>query len=312
MGRRFVYHATMKFRTSRRRVGLGGALWALSAFAGACSSGSAQGKTLSADEFIAAWCAAYAPCCEAAGQPTDGAQCRAFYGAYLPRQDLDASAADACLDELRAKPDKCSAEIDTPTCSRLFASTSGTQQAGESCDSDSDCALPDVGSAWCESDSLGAAYQCQVQLPGMAGSAPCIATKSGDITVYAYAQAELVPSGYICDVASGLFCDESSRACQPLYEVGASCSPNTFCCVASAYCDRFESKCKARVPTGAFCEDGSCSSGDYCDSAARKCTALLPTDAVCTQSAQCLSDRCNNGKCEEESNPALDFLCGGG
>ncbi|HVY31491.1 MAG TPA: hypothetical protein VHB79_33285 [Polyangiaceae bacterium] len=77
----------------------------------------------SKDDFIAQFCDQFKPCCQAAGRPSDGAQCRAIYGALTPNSGFDSASGDACLDEFRAAGDKkCDlSSLDTPSCDKAFA-----------------------------------------------------------------------------------------------------------------------------------------------------------------------------------------------
>lgn len=263
------------------------------------------------DQFISQLCAEFADCCEAAGRPSDGAQCRAFYGAFAPASGYDQAAASSCLDEMRALGDeKCDGGT-TPSCSKVFAS-GGTKQPGEACDDDSDCVPSDAGRVDCVSKFVDGAstQQCQIRAPGKAGSAPCVGTVDGNTTFSSGTSDDIPTMGYLCDLADGVSCDSQTGACEALGAVGSPCSSGFYQCVPSAYCDFAESACKQRHAIGAACViDDECEAGAHCSDGAT-CEAQLATGATCTTSAECASNNCTNGKCGAENDLALTFLCG--
>lgn len=268
------------------------------------------------DEFIAQLCAEFADCCVAVGRPGDGAQCRAFYGAFLSSTSgYDQAAADACLDEFRALGSgKCdSASRSTPSCNKVFVSSGGTAKPGEACEDDSDCAPPAAGEVECVSNFVGDAtvQQCQVRLPGTEGSAPCVGTVEGNLTVSVGGGDDIPAQGYLCDVADGLSCDSQSGACQALGEVGEACSGGQYACVPSAYCDFTDRMCKASLAVGAACQGfDECVEGASCDTTTGTCVALLAAGEACSSYSDCASGNCVNQKCEASDDLGLVLLCG--
>ena len=125
---------------------------ALALAAVGCGESDSNGSKTSGG-FIAQLCAEFSDCCKAAGRPSDGAQCRAFYGAFAPASGYDATAADACLAEVRATGDKkCdAASMDTPSCNKVFSGSSGTKKPGEACQGSGECAPNDAGRVDCVS-----------------------------------------------------------------------------------------------------------------------------------------------------------------
>ncbi len=286
---------------------LGGA-WALGVVGcGESKSDSAGNK----DQFLAQLCDEFADCCKAAGRPSDGAQCRAFYGAFAPASGYNEAAATACLDEVRSSANKCdSISSGAPSCSKVF-STGGTKKPGEMCDTDSDCAPAESGEAQCAGDFVDGAtvQQCQVRLPGKAGSAPCLGTRDGNVTFYSGVGDGIPTMGYVCDLADGVSCDSQSGACKSLGAVGDACSGGSYACVASAYCAFVDGVCKARVAAGAACEgQDECVAGAYCDG--NTCAASHTLGQACTTSEECESGNCTNQKCAGGDDLALTFLCG--
>jgi len=267
------------------------------------------------DQFITQLCAEFADCCEAAGRPSDGAQCRAFYGAFVPMSGYDQAAAQACLNEVRAADNKCEdmSSMNTPSCAKVFASVRGTKQPGEACEDDDDCAPAASGQVDCASDFVdGATVQkCQVRLPGKAGSTPCVGTVDGNVTFYGGAAEGIPTTGYLCDLADGLSCDSQTGACESLAAVGEACSSGIYQCVPAAYCAFAEGMCKARLALGAACRgDDECQEAAYCAPSSSTCVGQRATGEACATNAECESGDCINQKCAAQNDLALVFLCG--
>lgn len=300
-------------------VFLGGVLvWGAAGCGGTESKGSGKGPTTlqpvgNQDEFIAQLCDEYMPCCEAAGRPSTGAQCRAFYAAFAPTSGYDRIAAGACLDEIRAADDQCDmSSTDSPSCNQVFVS-SGTKRAGEACDQDSDCALPEAGQVTCRDGYANGASirQCQVRLEGQAGSAPCLGTREGNVTYFSGNNEGVPLSGYVCDVGDGLACDSATGACQRLPMGGEACLAGQYQCEVAAYCSFPESICKRRSALGAICTSADeCSLGAYCDLTSSTCKASRGAGEACASSDECSSHDCTNQKCGPDSDLALVLLCG--
>lgn len=291
------------------------AAWLLGASAWAavgCSGGDSGAGNK--DQFIRQLCEEYSPCCKMAGRPSDGAQCRAFYGAVTPSTGYDPAVGEACLTEVRARKDVCdTSDAAAPSCSKVFGSGSrGTAKPGEACEDDSDCAAPTEGEVECESDFVDGAtvQQCQVQLTGTEGSTPCLGTVDGKVTIYAGSADGIPATGYLCHVADGLSCQ--TGACKKMPGVGEACTGGTYACVPSAYCDFAASMCKERVALGAACtDDDECVATAYCETTGKLCTARHAVGEACTLNAECQSDSCTNQKCGSGNDFALAFLCGG-
>ncbi|GAC1526716.1 MAG: hypothetical protein NVS3B10_24940 [Polyangiales bacterium] len=283
---------------------------------------------LGKDAFAAAYCAAFGPCCAKAGLPSDGAQCRAFFGA-LSADTYDPAAGGACLAEVQAQassPTFCDdggAKIKAPSCAKIFKSgRGGPTPPGGACTKDADCALSPDGQVRCaQLFAPGGAKlaRCQVLVAGgKVGDSPCVGTVDGASTLYiSLPGATDVPArGYLCDFATGIACRPSTGACTTLAAVGESCWAEgvNVGCARDAYCDDPTHTCVARKPTGAACNpsDAQCAAGDTCDPASKTCVALLPDGAACTDGAPCASASCSGARCVPfGSSFGLAFLCGG-
>ncbi len=294
--------------------GLSGGL-VVSGCGGSGSGGS--GGSADVDQFVSSYCAEFSSCCAAAGLPSDGAQCRALYGAFAPRGSYDSAKGAACLDEIRALPDKCEAtSMSPPSCENVFAQTAGTKAPGETCDTDSDCAPSAMGEVQCASDFVDGAtiQQCQVQIPGKAGDSPCIATKSGNVTSFFGTMDGIPESGYVCNTADGLACDGQTLECTLIPKVGEPCGSGFGGdCEAGAHCDFASDTCKAALGVGEACmSDQDCGTSGYCDPVGKRCVARAEEGAACTKSVECESNQCTNQKCEASGldNLGLAFVCG--
>ena len=299
---------------------------AMFSMAAACSSGDSGGSVAaSSNSFVEQLCAEYAPCCAAAGKPADGAQCRAFYGAFTAGATYDPAAGSKCLEEIRAhksSPTFCQdgmSSRNAPSCAKAFGDGKvGTAKPGETCGEDDDCAPSSEGEVECRSDYKDGTTikKCQVQVVGKAGDSPCLGTVDGNVTSYVgSSMSEMPTKGYLCNVADGLRCDSATAACQKIPKVGEPCTTaGSYGCTKDAYCDATGSKvCIARKTAGQACElyRDQCADGTYCHETTKVCTTSLADGTACAKSVECLSESCVNGKCEPRGDFSTALLCGG-
>ena len=300
------------------------------ACSGSTTGTSSGGSASSSQAFINEFCAITAPCCGKVNKPTDGAQCRALYGGLLGSQQYDATKGNACLSEMRAQSNAADF-CDNPTaqassCKGAFKEAGGgTAQPGENCSKDGDCAASAEGDVNCASTYSGGATTkaCQVEIDGKQGDTPCISTRDGNTTSYSssFSSGDAGPArpaarGYVCDLAKGVYCDSTSKACTAVHDVGGACAGyDNYACVKTAYCDSLQKKCAPRHAVGEDCSGSSqsCVAKSNCDQTTRKCVAGLPDGTACTSSSQCESNDCVNGKCDKSGSSDLStqFLCGG-
>jgi hypothetical protein len=280
------------------------------------------GDAATPSSFISKYCELFSPCCQMAGLPTDGNQCRTFLGAFTAAGDYDRSAGEACLADLSAmsgKADFCAAGGNSDACDRVFnGGGGGSKKPGEACTEDSDCAPSSEGKVECQSRTVMGMEKriCQVQIRGKEGDTPCVGTVDGNITSFSYSGTSMdIPSrGFLCYMSDGLRCDSTAGACVKLKAAGEMCSGSSIECVKTTYCDFTMRKCLDRKPAGAPCASSTeCADGNACGSASpRVCVAQLADGAACTQSAQCRSGQCVNGKCDKTGSTdfGLALLCG--
>jgi len=280
----------------------------------AAPSGGGTGNTSSPQAFIAAMCADFSTCCGAAGLPADGAQCRAFYGAFVPTTGYAPMAAAACLSELKADTSgKCSGDfMRAPSCKKVFYA-GGTKAPGDLCQDDNDCAPSPLGQVRCDSHFVnGASIQkCQVQIRGQAGSTPCLGTVDGNLTSSSGLPDTTPSTGYLCHVNDGLKCDGPSASCKAMTPIGGACTSNYYDCVTSAYCDLAEHKCKALVPLMGTCQsDEECVEGAYCNTSGNVCASARAVGQACASDSECASKDCTNLMCKAVNSLTLALLCG--
>jgi hypothetical protein len=291
------------------------------AVAGAIVSSCGGESAATKEDFIASYCDKYMPCCEKAGRPSDGAQCRAFLGAFASGT-YDPKAGEACLeafDEAAADANFCdgsSEEFDSSACAGVFDPATGDGPPGSDCTKDSDCAHSDQGEVRCEIgfDAMGGELQkCQVQIEGKVGDSPCVATVEGSATEYT--SSDVPATGYLCNFAKGMYCDSATQACAAVANIGDACTDTQYQCGANGYCDDTTSTCAMRKGIGASCETFTreCAEGSHCDQTTMTCTALLTDGSPCTSGENCEAGACVNGTCGSSSNDfSLALICGGG
>lgn len=296
----------------------------------ACGGGSGSTEAATSDSFADQYCATFAPCCQQANRPTDGATCKAFVTAAASGRQYDAAKGSSCLDQVHAaaaKPDFCKlANVDAPDCSLVYVSPGGGAAPGAPCKQDNDCASSPEGRVRCVTSFSGSSETrtCQVQVTGKDGDTPCVGTKDGNTTVYSFSSSsssgtQAPPArGFVCNVFDGLRCDSKTTKCTRIQDVGGPCDGSSNACVKTAYCDATQ-KCAPRVGDGGACgtngvSSSACVAGDYCDTTSKKCTPALADGAPCTTSTTCASNRCVNGKCDASSDSSftLAIVCGGG
>jgi hypothetical protein len=274
------------------------------------------------EEFASSYCDLIKPCCAAAGLPGDGKQCRAVFTAFSGLGTFNEAAADQCLSELRqasSRGDFCAGNYDPPSCNQVLGEDRGNKKPGETCTEDEDCATSPEGETSCQRASTGGAEirKCQVQVKGVEGSSPCVATVDGSTTISSssFGATDVAAKGYLCYVSDGLTC--RAGTCVKIEQVGGMCTSSVAReCVAAAYCDTAKKMCAQRKSAGAACTGGffndqECAAGTYCADGTKVCTALAAKGAACTEDDACASGNCVNGKCgAEEADFGLQIICG--
>lgn len=253
-----------------------------------------------AAQAAAEYCAAQVKCsCTDASALQD---CETAYGKLLtqelsqvivqnPAYKIDPAAAQVCLDDVKAALAECSYPVNSddtlvgalvgkpkggfivPSCDLIFV---GTQEAGEHCSNDSDCAAELA----CDRSD----YTCAAR-PGLDGDCNSVSCQDA------------------------FFCLEG--ACAPLPGADAAC-PDYYCqeglsCVDVSGAGQYQ--CTAPHPEGASCSDGAgCEAGTRCDwGSTTTCVALLADGAECTYYYECTHLSCDAGIC---ADPGICNLLG--
>ena len=263
-------------------------------------------------------------CCGKAGYPSDGAQCRSYFGNAAAGREYNAAKGEECLAGFRAAsaaPDFCDKGETPPACNEVYQSAGGGAAPGATCEDDNECASSTEGEVDCRSTSSGGSVTriCQIQVRGKEGDA-CVGTKDGNTTTsVGSGTSPPPPKVTYCDTADNLACDSATDKCTRIQDVGGACtSSSSHACVKTAYCDTKQKVCVGRLPAGADCGTTTtfasdvCEEKHYCDQASKKCTPALDDGAQCERSEQCVSRNCTNKKCEKSGLANLGYLilCG--
>lgn len=269
------------------------------------------------EKFADDYCSEVAKCCGQAGLPADGKLCYQWMTAASIGGKYNASAADACLAEVRAQQAAgtfCRSQTGASACDSVYGTRNGGKKPGEECQTDSDCAPSSDGTVACAGTYVNGSWinKCQVRIAGKAGDSPCLGTVDGDMFSGdpTSGGTDVVSRGYVCATAENLRC--SGGACVALAGLGATCQISTDC-IRSAYCNYPNDVCTAKIRLGDACTGiagSECVDGAVCDTNAKTCVAKLANGATCGSSSACQSDYCSNGTCQGSSNIAMALLCG--
>jgi hypothetical protein len=286
------------------------------AVAFACPTGCGKSDS---EKFADSYCAEVAKCCGQASLPADGQTCHQLMTFTEVGGSYNSSAGDACLAEMKSEVSAgtfCTGlnASSASACDSVYGSSSGNKKPGETCIFDSDCAPSSKGKVVCASIYVNSTFvdKCQVQIAGKAGDTPCVGTQEGnDFSSYqASDAADVVPQGYVCDVASAVACDDGT--CVALTPLGASCLISTDC-VRTAYCSYPQDVCTTKISAGGACTGiagSECVDSAYCDTSALQCKPKVADGGACTSLITCQSGYCSNGTCQGSSNLGLSMLCG--
>jgi hypothetical protein len=227
----------------------------------------ADAGALTADAFVASYCALLAPCCGLVNLPTDGVRCRALVG-ELAAKPYRAGTAEACLGVLRGAAPAATAAFchdgflaAAATCARVFTDVVASKHLGEPCATNDDCLLTRAN-VTCAKTTSGAG-RCQSKEAGAEGSIPCGGTVNGQLTIPAAVTTDAPAKVYLCDVAAGLWCNDDTHACTKSKALGAPCAHFGECGAAAA-CNDASGTCAPRVPDGTTCDVDEVCQSVYC------------------------------------------------
>ena len=217
------------------------------------------------------------------------------------RMGYDGQDAGRCLTEIQLIIADCSLDGDDypQACDRMLT---GLVVAGDSCDSDEECAvplecvdgictlLPGDGEAclsgWCADD-----HSC-----GDDGICHRYALLGGSCA-----------GGIQCQ--DGLYCNEQGNLCEPYLDQGDSCAQTSWACDDDLYCSPSSQTCERYPGVGQSCADssGTCLGDAYCDPN-EICRAQSPAGSGCSDDQQCLSYDCVDATCQAEGANGCPFL----
>lgn len=254
----------MPSKVTAARASLVGSTLAAFSLLVACSSDESPSST-----FVSAFCDRLTPCCQPTpgSQGTPGSGCKTFYSLF-GGSSFDSAKGDACLAEIdahRAQPAFCSqVSALAPSCDQAFKKNTGKKTLGEPCTKRSECAPSSEGDVTCDPAGSSATATCKLRLPGKSGDTPCAGTRRGLAT--SFSGGSDANRAYVCDVATGSWCNVKSGACDQTRAIGDDCTGATESCAAGAECSFSTKKCAATtVPPGASVDPSLllvCSSSD--------------------------------------------------
>lgn len=263
-------------------------------------------------------CDTFAPCCQSAGIPIDGAACRATMKknleASLEQADstkyrYDPDAAGECLGRYHELVgDSCRLEGDiSEPCEHVFI---GTVAEGQPCSTSMECAIGEGDSVDCDSSSSSEPGVCVVDRRGQSGDPcywTCISEGSGRICTGSGGTEG--PGQSRCFMDDGLYCSDAGT-CMAQKDTGAECFQDDEC--KSGRCDGSTRLCAARAAIGEPCTSTSdCIDTAYCGDA-NQCAPKQANGAPCTFSSDCVSDSCSDtGQCQPATTTdgAIGLLC---
>jgi len=194
-----------------------------------------------AEKFADAYCAEVAKCCAEASLPSDGKMCHMWFS-MAGDASYNRQAGDACLAEMRSQVSAgtfCSGGS-IAACDAVYGDGNGggSQQLGQSCDFDDDCAGASEGKVACD----------------VFDSKTCVA---------------LLDVGATCasssDCVSTAYCDYQNDVCTARVPAGGDCVMSSEC-LEDHYCPSDTRKCAAQKSDGEACTSFSeCLSGDCSD-----------------------------------------------
>ncbi len=266
---------------------------------GAAGAGGVLNEANAPALFAEALCDNIQPCCQDAGLVYDAEACKVTSARELkssldqPDTVFDPEGARRCLDAMLQALTTCS-DVERSECSGMIK---GTLPAGAPCTSPLSCAAPEVGDAYCQ--------EVCIQVPRGKSGDGCNSTCT-DFPGYLSCFGAGSSGPASCYTNDGLYCAASGK-CEALIKAGEPCRPGG--CVAGNYCAQV---CKPTVGVGSACSSyDACGETAYCDFAISRCVAKKPAGAACDDLNQCLDGYCNDfGKCPARG-PASEETCSG-
>jgi hypothetical protein len=181
---------------------------------------------------------------------------------------------------------------------------------GAACSMDFDCGNLDFDAdcSWsCVKPSAGDSGPgyCQLRVvTATAGTKGCYGNKRGPETASS-PPSEKTDQIAFCDIDAGVYCNETSHACEAVKAIGADCASSDECGKDGA-CSA--SRCVAAGAPGAAPVESRCQSTAY--KKGDQCIARVADGQTCTESDQCTSFNCvGSGGPDMKCGPAKIVHC---
>lgn len=254
-----------------------GALLAMTAACGGTSDTQQQVATVpfsqAPDQYVSAYCSGYASCCATKGFTFSASACDANVREFVTSSFctatsiFDATAAAQCFADLQASNSACQRSVyPSEACLKMCL---GTQPAGGTCVTSSDCAQLKTGPALC-ANLDGSSLACMVVAThGVMGShcdvtcrdagsyfgQGCTSPTSSSVAAPAHAD--------VCFTDDGLYC-AYDNTCQSTIALGGSCGSIEIC-QSNLQCDHATALCAEKSAIGATCAySADCIDNAYC------------------------------------------------
>jgi hypothetical protein len=279
---------------------------------------------------IDAQCAAFDLCCQATGEPSDPASCKAFFALFAGGSSVgpNAAACEALLRERTADGSYCTlgaVKDGVDICHNALGdasdnTSSGTKPPGALCEDDDECLAPAGGTARCASKTTfddqhqsTTTRSCAQTTRGGLGDGPCSSTvrADGSSSVSYSSNTEPLDTTVECYEADGLFCPMYGQTCESYAEIGKECADHSrLCNPRTSFCrsngSGAQSICTALRAVGETCTGSSeCGSETSCREGV--CAPLKQNGEACSVSSECASDSCVNLKCGGYGGGTLCF-----
>lgn len=296
------------------------------------SAGAPDPEPVPIEEFSAhfadAWCDNVGSCCSAGNWSFDLDSCKfyaaatlgnALIAAPLANPDVvhyDAAAAGKCLQTIASIAHGCDASAEHALDAACRPIAVGTLALGDVCSLNEECAAVEGARVTClglhtsdgvVSGSGVCTSASDSQTPHGNMGDECVGTVdfTADHYVPGIVGDNRYPNAVPCFITDGLYCPAPGMTCQPLRELGQSCTP--YSCVSGAFCDA--GTCAARRSSGSCGPvDFPCSADSFCNS--EQCELKRPLGAACKGDTWCQVKQCvypetsnadNSGTCSSNS-----------
>ena len=263
---------------------------------GGCGSDQGIAEPIAYDELVSkmaeAACSGLGTCCNHHGFSFDRSSCESSFVSRvepnlpsLERISYDGQAAGQCLEQARSVYANCGTGDRglADACEKVFT---GTQPAGAPCQNSEECATAGGSEAWCDRENETTEGVCVVEPAAARGAlkGPCNGSCVDGSCSGIAPQGELI----LCHNEDGLYCELTSRTCQPTQAEGGPCDSSE-ACHKDLYCDSASGACSRKKPDGAACTEW-----DECVNRCDRETSETP--GVCVPELMVDAELCASGE----------------